>query len=92
VSSRFADATLSPNGSMVVAGGVDGRLWFWDVADESPIWKLQAHRSPVIGLHFEGADIVTRGFAGEVSRWTLPNPEQVIEACEARETCAILAK
>jgi WD40 repeat protein/serine/threonine protein kinase len=86
LSSRFlADATLSPDGSMVVAGGGDGLLWFWDVADERPIWKLPAHRSHLVGLHFEGADIVTRGFAGDVSRWALPNPEQVIEACGDRE-------
>jgi WD40 repeat protein len=86
VSSHFlADATLSPDGAMVVAGGGDGLLWFWDVADERPIWKLPAHRSHLVGLHFEGADIVTRGFAGDISRWTLPNPQQVIEACSARE-------
>jgi WD40 repeat protein len=86
VSSGFlADATLSPDGAMVVAGGGDGLLWFWDVADERPIWKLPAHRSHLVGLHFEGADIVTRGFAGDVARWTLPNPDQVIEACSARE-------
>jgi hypothetical protein len=33
----------------------------------------------------EGADIVTRGFSGDVSRWRLPRPEQVIEACDDRE-------
>jgi WD40 repeat protein/tRNA A-37 threonylcarbamoyl transferase component Bud32 len=93
VSSRFlADATLSPDGAMVVAGGGDGLLWFWDVADERPIWKLPAHRSHLVGLHFEGADIVTRGFAGDVSRWTLPNPEQVIKTCGDREACAIVAR
>ena len=93
VSSNFlADAILSPDGAMVTAGGGDGLLWFWGVADERPIWKLQAHNSDLIGLHFEGSDIVTRGSAGEVSRWTLPNPEQVIKACEARKVCAILAK
>jgi WD40 repeat protein/serine/threonine protein kinase len=88
----FADAALSPDGSMVVAGDRDGLLWFWDVADEHPIWTLQAYRSHLIGLHFEGPDLVTRGFAGEVSRWTLPQPEQVIETCRDRQACAIVAK
>jgi len=75
--SRFlVDATLSPDGSTVVAGGADGLLRFW---------ALQAHKSHVLAIHFEGDDIVTRGFAGNVARWTLPKPEQVIEACNARE-------
>jgi hypothetical protein len=26
----------------------------------------------VTGIHFEGSDIVVRGFTGEISRWTLP--------------------
>jgi hypothetical protein len=38
----------------------------------------------VIGIHFEGDDIVTRGFAGEVSRWTLPKPAAVIAAFVSR--------
>jgi hypothetical protein len=37
----------------------------------------------VIGIHFEGDDRVTRGFGGDVARWTLPKPEQVIAACDA---------
>ena len=85
-SSRFlADATLAPDGSMVVAGGGDGLLRFWDTATARPLWTLPAHKSHLIGLHFEGTAIVTRGFSGDVSRWTLPRPGQVIEACSDRE-------
>lgn len=36
------------------------------------LWALQAHRSWVTGVHFEGRDIVTRGLTGELSRWQLP--------------------
>jgi WD40 repeat protein len=80
--SRFlADATLTPDGSMVVAGDADGLLRFWDTSSGRPLWKLPVHRSHVIGIHVEGADIVTRGFAGEISRWTLPTPATVIAAC-----------
>jgi len=78
-SKRFlADATIDPDGLMVVAAGGDGMLRFWDVSNERPLWTLEAHKSHVIGVHFEGADIVTRGFGGDVSRWTLPNPEGTI--------------
>jgi WD40 repeat protein len=79
--SRFlADAVVAPDGSMVIAGGSDGLLWFWDRATTRPLWTLQAHSSNVVGIHFEGDQMLTRGFAGEVARWTIPRPGQVIEA------------
>jgi WD40 repeat protein len=88
----LADATLAPDGSMIVAGGGDGLLRFWDTDSGRPVWTLLAHKSYVIGIHFEGNDIVTRGFGGEVSRWTLPSPERVIAACRDREGCAIVSR
>jgi WD40 repeat protein/serine/threonine protein kinase len=81
------DAALAPDGSTVVAGGSDGLLRFWDTSSGRLLWKLQAHRSYVLGVHYEGDDLVTRGFAGEVARWALPSPGKVIEACHA-STCA----
>jgi hypothetical protein len=54
-------------------------LWFWDRATARQLWTLQGHSSDVGGIHLEGDEMVTRGFAGDVSRWTLPEPEQVIE-------------
>jgi WD40 repeat protein len=86
----LADATLAPDGSMVVAGGSDGLLRFWDVSSGRLLWTLQAHNSYVIGVHYEGGDIVTRGFAGDISRWTLPQPDKIIEACHA-SACASAA-
>jgi WD40 repeat protein len=96
-STRFlADATLSPDGTMIVAGDGDGFLRFWDTASGRQLWTLQAHRSHLIGVHFEGADIVTRGFAGDVARWRLPAPEQVIEqiiaACGSLNACGIVQR
>jgi len=88
----FADATLSPDGSMVVAGDADGMLRFWDAASGRPLWTLSAHKSHLIGIHFEDADIITRGFAGDLSRWTLPKPEWVIETCADHEACGIVSK
>ena len=93
--SRFlADATLASDGfasdGLVMAGGADGLLRFWDAASGRLLWALQAHKSQLIGIHVEGGDIVTRGFTGELSRWTLPSSEQVIEACGDHERCAIM--
>jgi WD40 repeat protein len=64
---RFlADADLMS--SVVVGGGADGLLLFWDAAGGERLWTLPAHKSAVIGVHVEGADVVTRGLTGEISR------------------------
>jgi WD40 repeat protein/serine/threonine protein kinase len=83
------DATLASDG-LVMAGGADGRLRFWDQASGRQLWMLQAHPSPIIGVHVEGGDIVTRGIAGELSRWGLPSPGQVIGSCGDHDRCAIV--
>ncbi|HEX8110954.1 MAG TPA: protein kinase [Kofleriaceae bacterium] len=75
-STRFlTDATLDPEGAMIVAVGGDGLIWFWDAANERPLWTLLGHQPYVIALHFEAGDLVTRGFAGDVARWTFPEPD-----------------
>jgi WD40 repeat protein len=61
------DAILTPDG-LVIGGDDDGSLRFWDAASGAKLWTLPVHKSAVIGVHLEGVDIVTRGFAGEVSR------------------------
>jgi hypothetical protein len=77
---------------LVIAGGADGVLRFWDATSGRLLWVLQVHTSQIIGVHIEGRDIVTRGFGGELSRWTLPRSEQVIEACGDQEHCAIMQR
>jgi WD40 repeat protein/serine/threonine protein kinase len=83
----LVDAALSPDGSMVVAGGSDGFLRVWSRASGRLLWMLRAHASYVVGVHYEGSDLITRGFAGDIARWTLPPPGSIIEACRAR-SCA----
>jgi hypothetical protein len=48
------------------------------------------HKSSVIGVQLEGADIVTRGVGGEISRWKLPQFGAVIEACAHHPPCATI--
>jgi len=90
----LADAALAPDGSVVIAGGSDGFIRIWDASNSRLLWMSQAHKSYVIGVHYEGSDIVTRGFLGEVSRWTLPPSERIIDACHARtcESAALAGK
>jgi WD40 repeat protein len=87
----LVDATLSRD-RLVLAGGADGLLRFWDATSGSLLWTLPAHKSRLIGIHIEGDDIVTRGFAGEVSRWRLPGAEQVIAACSDPARCDIVQR
>ena len=89
--SRYVeDAAASSDGSMVVGGGADGVLRFWDLASGLPLWTLPAHKTPLVGVHFEDGTIVSRGLAGDISRWVLPDPERAIAACGAAETCGIV--
>jgi WD40 repeat protein len=85
----LADAILAPDG-LVIGGDADGSLRFWDAASGAKLWTLPAHKSAVIGVHLEEVDIVTRGFAGEISRWTLPQSGAVMEACAHHPPCAIV--
>jgi len=77
----LADATLDPSRKMIIAGGADGLIRFWNAATGRALWTLKVHKSYVVGIHFEANDIITRGFGGEVARWTLPDSQQIIEKC-----------
>jgi len=79
-SSYLTDAVIDPDRTMLIASGNDGLVWFWDLPTGRPLWKMQAHRFRTIGIHFVGNILVTRGSTGEISRWMLPNPKQVIES------------
>ncbi len=85
-SRSLADATLLPDG-LVVGGGADGVLRFWDASSARVLWALPVYKSWIIGVHVEGGDIVTRGFTGELSKWTLPDTAQVIGTCRNNELC-----
>ena len=87
----LVDAALAPDG-LVIAGGANGLLRFWDKDSGRLLWTFRAHVAPISGLHTEGNDIVTRGFTGELARWTLPAPGQVIDACSSQERCAIVLR
>jgi len=80
----LVDAAVTPDGSMLVAGGGDGVVRFWDAASGNPLWLLPSHKSHVIGVHFEGGSLVTRGFSGELARWTLQNSAEAIEDYDRR--------
>ena len=71
-SQYLLDAALTPDGTIVVTAGGDGQLRFWDVVSARLLWTLQAHKSPIAAMRFDGADIVTQAASGEISRWQLP--------------------
>ena len=78
--SRYlADAVLTPDGTMVVAGGGDGLLRFWEAASGKLLWAFPAHKAGIVAIHFDEGDLVTRGFWGDVARWTVPEPQGIAE-------------
>lgn len=86
---RFLSDAVLMSG-MVIGGDADGLLRFWDEASGARLWTLPAHKTAVVGIHFDGADIMTRGFTGEVSRWRLPQSGAVIDACARHAPCVIV--
>jgi hypothetical protein len=73
---RFAfliDATLVPDGSVVVAGG-SARFLGFGAHRMSALWTMQAHKSYVVGVHYEESDLVGAAFGEMSSWWTLPQP------------------
>jgi len=68
------DSVLAPDGATVVTAGGDGVLRFWDVSSGRMTWALPARKAAVNGVHFEGAELVTRSFTGEISRWRIAGP------------------
>jgi WD40 repeat protein/serine/threonine protein kinase len=76
----LVDVAVSLDGKLLAAGGADGLVEFWDFGTGRELWSLRAHAAQVVGLHFEGAELVTRGFGGELSRWHFDPAADVIRA------------
>jgi WD40 repeat protein len=66
------DAAVDPGATILATAAGDGAVRFWDIASGMLIGVLQAHRSFVNGVHFAGADLITRGYDGDIARWSLP--------------------
>lgn len=85
---RFIAETMR-SGSMIIAGNADGSLLFWDFLSGNQLWTMPAHRAPLIGLRVDGNEIVTRSSSGDISRWTLPDPEIVLRTWQARNRAIV---
>jgi len=76
-STWLTEAAINPAGTMLVTGGGDGVLRFWDLASGRKLWNLE--------MRFDGADLVTRGFEGEFARWHIPPPPSPAEFARGLE-------
>jgi len=88
----LVDVALSPDGSLLVGGGGEGLLHFWDAASGRLLWTMPAHKPLLVGIRVDGDDLITRGFSGDLSRWTFPPPDRVIEACRHHDRCGIVSR
>jgi WD40 repeat protein len=63
---------FAPNGQAVVAGSVDGMIWFWDTADKTPRLGLpKAHAGAVSSVVYspDGKQVGSAGADGLVHLW-----------------------
>jgi WD40 repeat protein/serine/threonine protein kinase len=84
------DAALDPEGLLLVTAGGDGVLRFWDVVSRRLIWTLRAHRSAINALHFEGSELVTRSFSGQIAAWSVtarPSPQEIRQVIDRITPC-----
>src|SRR5204862_7590856 len=66
------DAAVNSDATILATAAGDGAVRFWDIASGRLLWVLHAHRSFVNGVHFAGSDVISRGYDGDIARWSLP--------------------
>jgi WD40 repeat protein len=65
---------VSPDGTRVVTGHLDGTLAFWDRASGRPVGTVKAHAGAVTHVEFvvDGTGLVTAGGNSPARFWTVP--------------------
>jgi eukaryotic-like serine/threonine-protein kinase len=66
------DAAVGPDATILATAAGDGAIRFWDIASGRLMWVLRAHRSFVNGVHSAGTYLVSRGYDGDIARWSIP--------------------
>ncbi|HET9893205.1 MAG TPA: serine/threonine-protein kinase [Mycobacterium sp.] len=67
---RLLDADAA--GDLVIGASDDGSVRFWDASSARLLWTLPTHTAAVVGVRLDGNSLITRGFSGDVARWTWP--------------------
>jgi WD40 repeat protein len=65
------DAAVDPDATILTTAAGDGAIRFWDVASGRLMWVLHAHRSFVNGVQARASDFISRGYDGDIARWSL---------------------
>ena len=67
----ITSAALSPDGNLLAAGGADGQVRLFNVADGATTATLEAHTGPVADVRFapDGATLVSAGSDKTLKQW-----------------------
>jgi ABC-type Fe3+/spermidine/putrescine transport system ATPase subunit len=69
----------SPDDSLLISGGADGVIGFWQTDDSTPVFKLTAHETGVqdAAISENGHILAAGGAEGTITVWAIPSREPV---------------
>src|SRR5262249_57813220 len=70
---------FSADGKTLAAGGQNGTVRLWDVANQEPITTLTGHTAPVYSVAFSpgGKTLASGGADGTIRLWNVTNQEPI---------------
>jgi WD40 repeat protein len=74
---RLMAMVISPDGTMLAAGGADEAIHLWDLPGQRELRRLEGHRSAVSALAFspDSRRLASGGVDGTVRFWDLADPQ-----------------
>jgi WD40 repeat protein len=67
----------SPDGALVVGGGGDGMLRWWEAATGRQLWSIQVSHGAIVWIRIQDGDVLVQGAGGDVSRWRIPSADKI---------------
>ncbi|GAB4433049.1 MAG: hypothetical protein OHK0015_21370 [Chloroflexi bacterium OHK40] len=80
----IAAVVYTPDGSQLILGSQDGRIYIWNVASSRMIGSIQAHEEEIFKLYVtpDGAQVLSTGIDGVARLWDLASQSLVHELAQ----------